>query len=546
MKKKKLLKILLLMIVISISIIIICIFSKSKKEKINITTELLRTQSYKDVMPGDETVYDENGEKITAIQFDAFFLKDKDGDGEAESIRGTCNEIGSEANLYMELNVIEEGQLKNATITINANNFYFNTAIVKDNIVAENYISSNTKSIKFNNMENGSQTLLIGAVRSGDYSSELSKTDAIGNNTTNYSKENTVTLTGTYVDNVNGEEKVFTKTVAFTVDWYGKVNAEIYPQAKTITTSDFNELVSSEGLTLDFNVSVSEEENQLILSGSYITGTIPEINGYKPISVTIYGTDVTYEYNQETGEFKAQREAKIDENGIITTNAFTSEGKTKKNKFDFLIIYPIEAYEEMGEEISSIELAIPIQAVNKGFNNSNTEDGFQNPYTSNTATAIVVTTWKKSLDEINSPFFRIEIGSRIEKPYNTYNGISKAKPLNIYNGISLEETNDTYMVEWRAFTGTYGKTNGIIMNETTGKTDTILNTLSEYISMDEFTANKGIYFEGATDTLGLNGWIKIYNAETDTLIKTFTSNNWNSYTKSNPYLYENKVKHIRI
>ena len=51
---------------------------------------------------------------------------------------------------------------------------------VSDNVVADNYISSNTKTIKLNELTNGSQALLIGSVRSGDYSSVSSKTSAIG------------------------------------------------------------------------------------------------------------------------------------------------------------------------------------------------------------------------------------------------------------------------------------------------------------------------------------------------------------------------------
>ena len=107
------------------------------------------------------------------------------------------------------------------------------------------------------------------------------------------------------------------------VDWYGEVNAEITPKAQTLRTSDFNNLVTEAGLTLDFNVKVTENRNQLNLYGSYIKGTIPEFNGYKPTQVTISGTNVTYEYNAETGEFTAQREAIVNENGVITSVSYT-------------------------------------------------------------------------------------------------------------------------------------------------------------------------------------------------------------------------------
>lgn len=552
MKNKKMLKksLSVALIILLVAAIIFIVTNIMKKESIEMTPRMSRLQAYEDVKENDELVYDEETkELISGVQFDAFFLEDTDGDTNAEEVRGSCNEIGTDANFYMDLKVIEDGHLKDGTITINSNNFYFNTAIVKDNVVADNYISSNTKTIKLNELTNGSQALLIGSVRSGDYSSTSSKTSAIGNDTSKYSKENTVTFTGTYVDSDNNEYK-FSKEIPFMVDWYGEVNAEITPKAQTITTSDFNNLVGEEGLKLDFDVKVTENRNQLNLYGSYIKGTIPELNGYRPTQVTISGTNVTYEYNAETGEFTAQREAVTNENGVITSNGYTSTSTssstvTRINTFNFTVIYPVEAFKAMGEDISSTELAIPIEAVNKGYNNPNTEDGFQNPFISNTATGIVTTTWRLPVEYTYNPYFRVYVGDYMGKPYNTY-VVSKEKPINIYNGISAEEKDDIYEVEWIAYTGTNGITDGIIMNEAEGKTDSFRNTATEYISMEELMTNRGIYFGGATSTLGQDGWIKVYDAETDALIETFTSSNWNSYSSSNPYIYENKVKHIRV
>lgn len=544
MKNKKTRKILLLLAITIIAIsMIIGIFYIIKKENIELTPEFLRTQAYDDVKSGDEAVYDKNDEKITAIEFDAFFLKDTNGDGNAESVRGTCNEIGKEANFFMELKVIEEGQVKDAMITINSSNFYFNTAIVKDSIVSDNYISSNTRNIELNDLANGSQALLIGAVRSGDYSSSTRKMDAIGKDTNNYSKENTVTFSGTYVD-TNGKQRPFSKTIPFMVDWYGEVNAEISPKSQIIETEDFTKLISDDGLTLNFNVKVEERKNQLIMAGSYLSGTIPELNGYHPQSVKISGSNVTYDYNQETREFTAQREAIVDTAGMITANGYSSTYlETRINTFNFTVIYPIEAYESLGDDMKSFELSIPVEAVNKGYNNPNTEDGFQNPFISNTAKGIVTITWRQPLGE--SYLFNIYVGKYMGEPYYSYL-ISKVKPLNLYNGISLEETDDTYIVEWNARTGRQIQTAGIIMKEQQGKPDNFKTTTSATISMEEVTTNKGIYFSGATNALGTDGWIKIYNNENNTLIETFTAENWSQYTSSNPYIYENPIKHIRV
>lgn len=542
-KKSIILKTIIVLIAVSIIIGIYVLNKTQKIDKSAMSSELQRTQAYDDVKDGDNAVKDAEGNTIQAIKFDAFFLKDKDGDGIAESIRGTCNEIGSQASLYMELSVLEQGKLKDGKITINSNNFYFNTSIVKDTEVKENYISANTKEINFNEIGNGTQKLLIGSIRSGDYSSTSSKSSAIGNDTTKYSKENSVTFSGTFVDS-DGNETAFSKDIPFTVDWYGETYVEIDPKNQTNNITQLDELVTDDGLELEFQIRTVENKNQLIMSSSEISGTIPELNGYKAKSVKISGTNITYTYDEETGKFTAQKTATLNTNGIVTSNAYNySSSVNRYTYFDFDVIYPIEAYTALGTGTASFELAIPIQAVIKGYNNTNEEDGFVNPYISNTATGIVTTTWSRKVGNLYD--FEIYVGKYMGSPYNTY-VIQKKKPLNIYNGISTEEKDDTYLVEWRASTGENVETDGIVMNETTGKTDQFMNTSSKYESMENLTTNVGIYFSGVNNTLNSDGWIKVYDADTNTLIHTFTSKDWNSYTQSNPYKYENSIKHIRI
>ena len=156
-KKSIILRTIIVLIAVSIVIGIYVLNKTQKIDKSTMSSELQRTQAYDDVKDGDNAIKDNAGNTVNAVKFDAFFLKDKNGDGVAESIRGTCNEIGSQASLYMELSVLEQGRLKDGKITINSNNFYFNTTIVKDNEVKENYISSNTKEINFNEIGNGTE-----------------------------------------------------------------------------------------------------------------------------------------------------------------------------------------------------------------------------------------------------------------------------------------------------------------------------------------------------------------------------------------------------
>ena len=191
-KKKVMIITALLAIVLIIAGIVI--FKKSKVEMSVASSELAKAMTYAEVKEGEETV-----EGTDNVKFDAFFLRDLDGDGYAESIRGTCKEIGTEDTLYMELNVQTAGYLKDAKIAVNSDNFYLQTSLPKDQELKDNYIGNNIKEIEFNTLRNGTQKLITGIVCSGDYSYSSSRASAIGNNINNYSKENSVILTGTYV-----------------------------------------------------------------------------------------------------------------------------------------------------------------------------------------------------------------------------------------------------------------------------------------------------------------------------------------------------------
>lgn len=509
----------------------------TKKEKLftEANPELLRSQTYKTVnTEEDKIITSLEDESEIGVFFDAFFKKDIDGDGILDLIRGTCNKIGNSADLYMELGVQDGWYIKDSRIIINSENFYFNTSIIQDDEISTNYISTNTQLIEFNQINGEITKALNGSIRSGDYSSASTKASAIGDDTSKYSKENSITFIGVAVDS-EGVEKKFQKNVQFTVDWYGEINCEIDSTIQSY--ENLESLRKDDGLYLTFPITTKETLNEVIMEGSFISGTIPSLNGYKPLSVEISGTNVSYEYNDETGEFRAQRIAEKDENGIITSNAYyEQDGETRYNRYEFLVVYPVEAYDELGNTVSSIELAVPVSAGNRGFNNPHIESGFNDRIDSNEAKKIVVINWRKNV-EITDSKFNISIGT-YRKEFDKYL-ISKSKPIKIYNKNSLSEKDDIYEVKWIAIK-TNKKAAGIIMEEGTGKSDTFFSSGTS-ISMEEITANKGIYFTGATSALGLDGWIKVYNRDTNELIKEFTSKDWNG-----TYNYTTPIKHIRV
>ena len=185
MKNKKNLVGAIAAIVLIILIIAGIYFDISKtKNAISISSpELARTMNYEQFEEGDELI-----DNTDNVKFSAFFLRDLDGDGYAEKIKGTCRQIGEQDTLYMEINVQTEGYLKDAKIEIAGQNFYLQTTLPKDEQLKDNYIGNNIKTIEFNQLNNGTQKLLTGIVRSGDYSYTSTKASAIGNNINNYSR----------------------------------------------------------------------------------------------------------------------------------------------------------------------------------------------------------------------------------------------------------------------------------------------------------------------------------------------------------------------
>ena len=517
----------LLFVFIAIAAII-----QSTNNKTGISPELAKAMTYDVVEEGDEAV-----EGTDNVKFDAFFLRDINQDGYAESIRGTSKQIGEEDTLYMELNVQTAGSLKDAKITINGENFYLQTSLPKDDELKNNYIGNNIEVIEFNPLSNGTQKMLTGIVRSGDYSYSSRKADAIGNNINNYSKVNSVTLTGTYVDD-EGNETPITKTVEFNIDWYGTTEAGIRTtrQSKNIE----NAINEEEGIiNLDFTVDTQEIDQELILSKNYVEGEIPELNGYAPTSVEYTGSNAVFNYNAETKTFTITREATVREDGTVTSSL------SRSNSYGIRVTYPIEAYQTLGVE--TVTIKIPVKTYYEGYNNPSKE--FTNPYKSNIDSLTIVANYEKPVEQVYSTSFDVTVGKNIYYPTRRYI-VSKEKPLRIYNGISEEEKDDTYTVLWRGYVGTNASLDGMIMKETkdgeSQVSDQFIKTDATEESVDDVVSNVGIYFSGADTLLGEEGWIKIYDEDTDNLIVTFTAKDWNKYTSINPYKYEIPVKHIRV
>ncbi len=521
MQKKKN-KLLINIAIISLLLLFIAssitIFNNFKQINNDYNPELARAMEYQKVKEGEDRV-----SNTDYVKFDAFFLQDLDNDGYADKIRGTCKEITQTDTLYMNLNVLTNGKLENGQITIQGQNINLKTAIVEDDVISGNYISENTKQINLKTINKGTQKLIYATVKAQD----------LGLDTNKYSsKTNQIILTGEHVAD-NGQRTTIRKAVNFTVDWYASVSCSIYDYSGA---QNIDDVIDKQGgnVNLSFYIQTKEDKNLAILNSSYLTGKIPPLNGYMPTKVEITGTDITYTYNQTTGEFVAKRISEINASKIVTKYV------PRTNMYRFKVVYPIQAYEELGED--TISTQIPIQAYYEGYNNPNPE--FENPIKSNIATKTLNFLWRKPEGEMAR--FDVTVGKY--RSYDNQYVVSKREPLKIYNNIEEQTYNDTYEVKWIAYTGSKYEIYSLQMKEQTGENDEdrFQDTEDTFYDMSEFSKNIGIYFSGADNTLGEGGEIRVYNAEDGHLINTFTKDNWNTYSSSNPYKYETPVKHIRI
>lgn len=528
--------------IISTIILIIAILSTLIAKHVDnqyakLDSETLRAMNYEQIKDTGNYVNYINedgtiGNECNFIEFSAFFTRDLDEDGYAERLNGTCKNLSDTDTLYAEVNVLTKGHLEDGKITLNANNFKWKTAIVSDNIVEGDYIGETSEIKLKSQVQNGSQKLLWGTISQN-----------IGNNINNYSKISSMTLTGTYVDDDGNKTKI-QKNVDLTVDWYGttetSVNRYYYNNNGYSSYDnqllDISNIVTENGIELNFRAAISETNKTLLLQKQVAELSIPNLNGYKPTLVTVLDKSVEYNYNEETSKLTIIRSSIVDEESGKLISSIS-----RNNINNIKIQYPLEAYDQASAD--SIVLNIPIVGYNYGYNNPNEE--FENPHISSAEGVFTVTYSKPSGNIWN---IDVTVGNQEQMDLSYKYEVSKEAVANIYNGNKYEDNITTYPVKWEVVIGDYTAIQKLTLQEQQenggNKSDQFLNTSGIYTSMYDYIKTTGVYFTNASNVLGEQGWIKLYNAETGSLIETFTSANWYNYTKGKPYSVD--VKSIKI
>lgn len=467
------------------------------------------------------------------VKFSAYYLKDNNNDGYAEKYNGTCLSIGGTDTLYMDVNVLSNGKLKNGKITINGKNFYLKSSIVKDSIIANDYISENLKSIELNEIKSGTQKLIFSFVRSGVYSQYGDISAAIGNNKNNYSvNDNSITFTGTHVDDEGNETEV-SKTVYLKNDWYGRTQANFdYDYNKQ--THDLDVGVNKDENTFDveFEIKTTESAKELILSNHHLEGVIPEINGLAPISVELEEGIGDFNYDENTRTFSIDKNAKVEENGNVVNQL------PRSSIYKIKIKYPLDIYSETQKD--TISVVIPTKCTYSGFNNEN----YDNPYVSGeTETSISIIYTNPNGD------YGINLGVGQYLRELRKNVISKEQPLKIYNKNDLTNVdNDTYSVRW-GFNANKIEGHTFMLKESSEHdADELIDGSANSTSMNDYISNIGVCFYGSfKNLLGQDGEIKLYDDDTNVLLHKFTIKELSTYNSSDNsyYYFESPVKHVR-
>lgn len=531
-KKKTLIISISTIIVLAVAIAMVLFINLQQEKTISEINELeaKRYLAYNEITDSDANI-----DNCEYVKFNSFFIKDLDGDGYAEKYDGTCNQIDKKATLYFEINVLTDGRLENGKITIDGKNFNLATALIKDDVIQNDYIDKNIREIGLNTVQYGTQKIFSGNIVAN-----------MNNNINNYSvTDNKVILTGTWVSSDGNNSEDIRKEITLKTDWYGKtitttnIDVDSIETNHTIITS-----LQKDNVTLSFDVGYKEEAGELLIQEQKTEVEIPDFNGYAPVDVVVSSQNCKYEYNKDTRILTISRKAIINNEGFITNSV------PRTNIYNIQIKYSLEAYESIINHI--VNITIPTTGYYYGFNNSSEEYKEQNPYISQ-ANKSWTHTWQILEADSENPGTKgrmdVYVGKEIynsdTKSYSHV--ISKEKPLQIYNNIEQEEKSDEYVIAWRAYAGeTSTNQSGIYMRDY--KPEEFLNSLGQYISMESYIHTKGVYFSNVDRMLGKDGWLKVYDEESESTepLLTLTKENFNEYTSSNPYYFERKVNKIRV
>ncbi len=462
-----------------------------------------KVSDYNLVKTGEEKI-----EGTDYVTFDAFFLKDIDGDGESEAYRGTKIKLGSDDKLQMELKVLGDVTLKDATLTFESSNVKVSGTLAKSSIIPSTISSTDFKNIKLGNANNGTTSFFY-----------LNVIPYIDNDLTQYSGINKVILKGTVIDNVTNQETKIEKTIEYNVDSYSQdMNASILS-----ATAKSDEEYSTKVI---YEITTQENDGLTPVKAAYITGSISDLKGQHPTNVIVKSADgknIDFNYDSGTQTFTAVKTSTLKDNVIDVQAYNTKTNGIRYNKWIVYVEYPHNEEELLVDE--SVNLSF--KSWYTGYSNYNLDE-----IKSNVVSRIVSHEFNTlvSTTEYFNDNSTFTIGDYVSSIKSNY--IDKTPIEFVYLG--QNDSDFQFNEKWSI--NSYVKKDGSATPLYTGSTNRLGDTdIADYVTYKSLKLNtKGM-------VLPSNGKISIINAETDETLIVLTADNWNE-----EFIFPDNVHKINV
>ena len=285
------------------------------------------------------------GTESANIEFDSYYIS-----GTGEKTHSVSKKFGENEKLYMELNIKNEGYLKNGKIEILDANF---------NLLSELEMTDTIQS-----MDNENKVIQLKQLQ---YDTNVIYDITVGYkngnhfNLNDFNKTNKVKLTGTYVSG-QGKETNINKEIKINTEWSG--NIEMLLEQEIVKYVPFVN-ANGKGILIQYLIKadLKDKENNLPVKSTTIEVNVPKINGIKPteVKVTTNGTETTngktldnidfnssnYTYNETTDKLVITVENKADANGIV----WLGNKDTKADEYIVSYIFSEEAVDTITDSV---------------------------------------------------------------------------------------------------------------------------------------------------------------------------------------------------
>lgn len=291
---------------------------------------------------------------IDDVHFDAYFKQ------EENNTRSARLEIGADNRLYVKVSVGSSGYLKNAKVTLKAENegenVNFELGEVASNSSIIQSINKQTKEIVFNQMNaNTEQEIELPIL--------FTSNEIILEN--EFSKQTIAQIEGTFVD-INGKEHEVKKEITIQLDWYANsIEANLEQSISKYIPFNINE---KKGIIIQTVVKSGVKDNKLPIKQTNITVDVPSINQIKPTEVRVEALSTAATNGDTTGssfkEENYQYDAEKAQITIQVNNIQTEESnqiswkKQVQDEYIITYIYPEETLNSITEE----GIVIPLSA----------------------------------------------------------------------------------------------------------------------------------------------------------------------------------------